>query len=103
MEVPGLGTLDRLRAQASALGDEDLPGTVTFQPHAFPGDGEGPRERGTQVATVPMSTAVTLREDSAKKLERRARRVSRAEDAADEAAHGDACAVEGPQIHVGFW
>ncbi|XP_036082342.1 protein WWC3 isoform X5 [Rousettus aegyptiacus] len=123
LEVPGLGTLDRLRAQASALGDEDLPGTVTFQPHAFPGDGEGPRERGTQVATVPMSTAVTLREDSAKKLERRARRVSRclsdyslasdsgvfepstkrAEDAADEAAHGDACAVEGPQIHVGFW
>ncbi|ELK17723.1 Protein WWC3 [Pteropus alecto] len=122
LEVPGLGTLDRLRAQASALGDEDLPGTVSFQPHAFPGDGEGPRERGTQVATVPMGTAVTLREDSAKKLERRARRVSkclsdyslasdsgvfepstkRTEDA-DEAAHGDTCAVEGPQIHVGFW
>lgn len=29
--------------------------------------------------------------------------VPRPEDAVEEAAHGDACAVEGPQIHVGFW
>nr|XP_019601854.1 PREDICTED: protein WWC3 isoform X1 [Rhinolophus sinicus] len=122
LEVPGLGALDRLRAQASALGDEDSPGTASFQPHTFPADREGPRERGPQVAAAPTGTTVTLREDSAKRLERRARRVSkclsdyslasdsgvfeppakRSEDA-DESAHGDTCAVEGPQIHVGFW
>ncbi|XP_004409309.1 PREDICTED: protein WWC3 [Odobenus rosmarus divergens] len=77
-EVPGLGALDRLRAQACALGDEDLQGTASLQPHGFPGDGEGPRERGPQVTGAPAPTAatVTLREDSAKRLERRARRVS---------------------------
>ncbi|XP_038305302.1 protein WWC3 isoform X1 [Canis lupus familiaris] len=120
-EVPGLGTLDRLRAQASALGDEDLPGTVSLQPHGFPGDGEGPRERGPQVTTAPTAATVTLREDSAKRLERRARRVSaclsdyslasdsgvfepptkRSEDT-EESTHGDICGNEGPQIHVGF-
>ncbi|XP_027463839.1 protein WWC3 isoform X2 [Zalophus californianus] len=119
-EVPGLGALDRLRAQACALGDEDLQGTASLQPHAFPGDGEGPRERGPQVTAAPTA-AMTLREDSAKRLERRARRVSaclsdyslasdsgvfepptkRSEDT-DESAHGDACGNEGPQIHVGF-
>ncbi|XP_035581826.1 protein WWC3-like isoform X2 [Zalophus californianus] len=120
-EVPGLGALDRLRAQACALGDEDLQGTASLQPHGFPGDGEGPRERGPQVTAAPTAATVTLREDSAKRLERRARRVSaclsdyslasdsgvfepptkRSEDT-DESAHGDACGNEGPQIHVGF-
>uniref|UniRef100_A0A7N5K1Q1 WWC family member 3 n=1 Tax=Ailuropoda melanoleuca TaxID=9646 RepID=A0A7N5K1Q1_AILME len=120
-EVPGLGTLDRLRAQASALGDEDLQGTASLQPHGLPGDGEGPRERGPQVPAAPTAATVTLREDSAKRLERRARRVSaclsdyslasdsgvfepptkRSEDT-EESAHGDACGNEGPQIHVGF-
>ncbi|XP_059012447.1 protein WWC3 isoform X2 [Mustela lutreola] len=119
-EVPGLGTLDRLRAQASALGGEDLQGTAALQPHGFPGDGEGPRERGAQ-ATVAPTAALTLREDSARRLERRARRVSaclsdyslasdsgvfeplnkRSEDA-DESVPGDTCGNEGPQIHVGF-
>ncbi|XP_048069383.1 protein WWC3 isoform X1 [Ursus arctos] len=121
LEVPGLGTLDRLRAQASALGDEDLQGTASLQPHGLPGDGEGPRERGPQVPAAATAATVTLREDSAKRLERRARRVSaclsdyslasdsgvfepptkRSEDA-EESAHGDACGSEGPQIHVGF-
>ncbi|KAI5939278.1 Protein WWC3 [Manis javanica] len=121
LEVPGLGTLDRLRAQASALGEEDLQGTASLQPHGFPGDGEGPRERGPQVAAAPVGTTVTLREDSAKRLERRARRVSaclsdyslasdsgvfepptkRSEDA-EESAHGDSCGNERPQIHVGL-
>ncbi|XP_057171415.1 protein WWC3-like isoform X3 [Ursus arctos] len=120
-EVPGVGTLDRLRAQASALGDEDLQGTASLQPHGLPGDGEGPRERGPQVPAAATVATVTLREDSAKRLERRARQVSaclsdyslasdsgvfdpptkRSEDA-EESAHGDACGSEGPQIHVGF-
>ncbi|XP_023489893.2 protein WWC3 isoform X1 [Equus przewalskii] len=120
-EVSGLGTLDRLRAQASALGDEDSPGTASLQPHGFSGDGEGLRERGPQVAAIPTGATVTLREDSAKRLERRARRVSaclsdyslasdsgvfepppkRSEDA-EESARGDVCDNEGPQIHVGF-
>nr|XP_004663750.2 protein WWC3 [Jaculus jaculus] len=118
-EVPGLGALDRLRAQASALGDEDLQGTATFQPQGIPGDGEGPRERGPQLAAATSGT-VTLREDSAKRLERRARRVSaclsdyslasdsgvfepltkRNEDT-EESAFGDTCCND-PQIYVGF-
>ncbi|XP_032185398.1 protein WWC3 isoform X1 [Mustela erminea] len=120
-EVPGLGTLDRLRAQASALGDEDLQGTASLQPHGFLGEGEGPRERGPQATVAPTAAPVTLREDSARRLERRARRVSaclsdyslasdsgvfeplnkRSEDA-DESVPGDTCGNEGPQIHVGF-
>ncbi|XP_037677987.1 protein WWC3 isoform X2 [Choloepus didactylus] len=118
-EVPGLGALDRLRAQASALGDEDLQGMAPLPLHTLPGDGEGLRERGPQLA--PPGTAVTLREDSAKRVERRARRVSaclsdyslasdsgvfepllkRNEDT-EEAVHGDTCSHEEPQIHVGF-
>ncbi|XP_064339495.1 protein WWC3-like isoform X2 [Camelus dromedarius] len=120
-EVPGLGALDRLRAQASAPGDEDLPATAALQPHGFPGDGEGPRERGPPAAAAPTGAIVTFREDSAKRLERRARRVSacvsdyllacdnrvfepptkKSEDA-DEPAHGDAGGKEGPRIHVGL-
>nr|XP_021558360.1 protein WWC3-like [Neomonachus schauinslandi] len=120
-EVPGLGALDRLWAQACASGDEDLQGMASLQPHGFPGDGEGPRERGPQVTAAPTAATVTLQEDSAKRLERRACRVSaclsdyslasdsgvfepptkRSEDT-DESAHGDACGNEGPQIHVGF-
>ncbi|XP_042536452.1 protein WWC3 isoform X2 [Dipodomys spectabilis] len=119
-EVPGLGSLDRLRAQASALGDEDLQGTVSLQPHGFSADGEGPRERGPQMSSAPTS-GMTLREDSAKRLERRARRVSaclsdyslasdsgvfeplskRNEDT-EESAFGDMCSSNDPQIHVGF-
>nr|XP_012640306.1 protein WWC3 [Microcebus murinus] len=120
-EVPGLGAPDRLRAQASALGDEDSQATVSLQPHRFPGDREGPHERGPQLAGTPMGGTVTLREDSAKRLERRARRVSaclsdyslatdsgvfepltkRSEDA-EECACGDVCGNEDPQIHVGI-
>ncbi|XP_077617518.1 protein WWC3 [Crocuta crocuta] len=121
LEVSGLGALDRLRAQASALGDEDSQGTASLQPHGFPGDGEGPRERGTQAAAAPTGATVTLREDSAKRLERRARRVSaclsdyslasdsgvfepptKRSEETEESAHGDTCGSNGPQIHVGF-
>ncbi|KAG8519775.1 Protein WWC3, partial [Galemys pyrenaicus] len=120
-EVPGLGVLDRLRAQASTLGDEDSLGTTSLQLHGPPGDGDGPRERAPPVAAAPAGATVTLREDSARRLERRARRVSaclsdyslasdsgvfepppkRSEDT-DESAPADAFASEGPQIHVGF-
>ncbi|KAM9042468.1 protein WWC3-like isoform 3-T4 [Megaptera novaeangliae] len=119
-EVAGLGALDRLRAQASALGDEDPPGAASLPPHGCPWDGEGPRERGPQAAAAPTA-ALTPREDSAQRLERRVRCVSaclsdyslasdsgvfepptkRSEDA-DEPVPGDACGNEGPQIHVGF-
>ncbi|XP_022348062.1 protein WWC3-like [Enhydra lutris kenyoni] len=120
-EVPELGTFDRLRAQASALGDEDLQGTASLQPHGFPTDGEGPRERGPQATITPTAATVTLQEDSARRLERRARQVSAclsdcslASDSGvfeplnkrngdvDESASGDACGNEGPQIHVGL-
>ncbi|XP_060039078.1 protein WWC3 [Erinaceus europaeus] len=119
LEVPGLGALDRLRAQASALGDEDAPSTTSLQLHGFPGDGDVPREQAPQLATASASTAVTLREDSARRLERRVRRVSvclsdyslasdsgvfepppkRSEDT-EESVPGSV--REGPQIYVGF-
>ena len=54
-EVAGLGTLDRLRAQAAALGDEDLAGAAARPPPGCPGDGEGSHERGPQVATAPTA------------------------------------------------
>ncbi|XP_072674635.1 protein WWC3-like isoform X2 [Canis lupus baileyi] len=111
----------RLRAQDFVLGDEDLLGKAPLQPHGFTRDGEGPRERVPQVTTAPTAATVTLQEDSAKRLERRVRRVSaclsdislasnsgvfetttkRSEDT-EESAHGDICGNEGPQIHVGF-
>ncbi|XP_068390323.1 protein WWC3-like [Eschrichtius robustus] len=120
-EVAGLGALDRLRAHASALGDEDPPGAASLLPHRCPGDGEGPRERGPQAAAAPTAAPTKLREDSAQRLERRACCVSaclsdyslasdsgvfepatkRSEDP-DEPVPGDACGNEGPQIHVGF-
>ncbi|XP_060231544.1 protein WWC3 isoform X1 [Meriones unguiculatus] len=119
-EVAGLGTLDRLRSQASTLGDEDLQGTATLQRHGIPVDGEGPRERGPQLM-APTSGTVTLREDSAKRMERRTRRVStclsdyslasdsgvfepltkRNEDT-EESAFGDMYGNNEPQIYVGF-
>nr|XP_031527078.1 protein WWC3 [Vicugna pacos] len=88
---------------------------------ASPLDLEGPRERGPPAAAAPTGAIVTLREDSAKRLERRARRASaclsdyslacdsgvfeppikKSEDA-DEPAHGDAGGKEGPRIHVGL-
>ncbi|XP_077001390.1 protein WWC3 isoform X2 [Tamandua tetradactyla] len=121
LEVPSLGALDRLRAQASTLGDEDLPGTAALQPHALPADGEGLHERAPQPPAATPGTTVTLREDSARRVERRARRVSvslsdyslasdsgvfeplpkRNEDA-EESVYGDASSNEEPQIHVGF-
>uniref|UniRef100_A0A8I5N0P5 WWC family member 3 n=1 Tax=Papio anubis TaxID=9555 RepID=A0A8I5N0P5_PAPAN len=120
-EGPGLGALDRLRAHASALGDEDLPGMAALQPHGVPGDGEGPHEPGPPPASAPVGGTVTLREDSAKRLERRARRISaclsdyslasdsgvfepltkRNEDA-EEPAYGDTASNGDPQIHVGL-
>ncbi|KAL0588106.1 Protein WWC3 [Plecturocebus cupreus] len=120
-EGPGLGALDRLRAHASALGDEDLPGMVALQPHGVSGDGEGPQERGPPPAGAPVGGTVTLREDSAKRLERRARRISaclsdyslasdsgvfepltkRNEDA-EEPAYADTASNGDPQIHVGL-
>lgn len=59
-EVSGLGALDRLRAQASALGDEDLQGSAPLQPHGFPGDKEGPRERGPPGAGAPATGSKCL-------------------------------------------
>ncbi|XP_006892418.1 PREDICTED: protein WWC3 [Elephantulus edwardii] len=117
IEVPGLGMLDRLRVQASALGDEELPGAVSIQPRLFPCEEEGSRERGPHVASAPAGGTGTLREDSSKRLERRARHVSaclsdyalaseggglfepliiRNEDAEETGGK------EEPQIHVGF-
>ncbi|XP_075395811.1 protein WWC3 isoform X2 [Tenrec ecaudatus] len=119
-EVPGLGALDKLRAQAAAVGDEEPQGTAALQPHLFPSEGEGLRERGPQQAGTPAG-GMTLREDSARRLERRTRRVSaclsdyslasdsgvfeplsKRSEEAEEATSSEAGHGEEPQIRVGF-
>ncbi|XP_074048583.1 protein WWC3 isoform X4 [Macrotis lagotis] len=122
-EMLGIGALERLRAQASALGDDETQGTTSLQHSGHHGDGEGVREQlRPQLANVPTTSGtVTLREDSARRSERRARRVSaclsdyslasdsgvfeplskRNEDI-EEPTYSDATINEEPQIHVGF-
>ncbi|XP_074048582.1 protein WWC3 isoform X3 [Macrotis lagotis] len=121
-EMLGIGALERLRAQASALGDDETQGTTSLQHSGHHGDGEGVREQlRPQLANVPTTSGITLREDSARRSERRARRVSaclsdyslasdsgvfeplskRNEDI-EEPTYSDATINEEPQIHVGF-
>ncbi|KAM6151448.1 protein WWC3 [Rhynchocyon petersi] len=117
IEVPGLSMLDRLRAQASALGEEELQGAVSLQPRLFPCEEEGSRERGPHLTSgAPSAGTVTLREDSTKKLERRVRHVSAC--LSDYSLANDSGVFEPltkrnddveetgvkeePQIHVGF-
>uniref|UniRef100_A0A663M3M1 WWC family member 3 n=1 Tax=Athene cunicularia TaxID=194338 RepID=A0A663M3M1_ATHCN len=118
-EMASIGALEMLRPQTAALGDDDTQGTSSSQTSTYPVDNEGLRELGPQLAAV--QTAVTLRGDSGRRLERRARRVSaclsdhslasdsgvfealskRNEDL-EEPVYGDAASNEEPQIHVGF-
>uniref|UniRef100_A0A803YK35 WWC family member 3 n=1 Tax=Meleagris gallopavo TaxID=9103 RepID=A0A803YK35_MELGA len=120
-EIAGMGALEMLRAQTTALGDDDAQGTSSSQMSSYPVDSEGVREMGPQLTAVQPSGAVTLRGDSGRRSERRARRVSaclsdhslasdsgvfealskRNEDM-EEPVYGDIASNEEPQIHVGF-
>ncbi|XP_032635643.1 protein WWC3 isoform X1 [Chelonoidis abingdonii] len=119
-EIAGVGALEMRRAQASVLGD-DAQGTTSSQVSAYPVDDEGLQEMGPQLANIQTGGAVTLREDSARRSARRARRVSaclsdyslasdsgvfealskRNEDVEDP-VYSEVVANEEPQIHVGF-
>ncbi|NXY42116.1 WWC3 protein, partial [Ceuthmochares aereus] len=120
-EMASIGALEVLRAQTTALDDDDTQGTSSSQMSTYPVDSEGQREMGPQLTSVQTSGAVTLRGDSGRRSERRARRVSaclsdhslasdsgvfealskRNEDL-EEPVYGDATSSEEPQIHVGF-
>ncbi|XP_066169952.1 protein WWC3 isoform X2 [Sylvia atricapilla] len=120
-EMAGIGALEMLRAQTTALGDDDAQGTSSSQTSTYPLDNEGLREMGQHLTAVQSGGAVTLRGDSGRRSERRARRVSaclsdhslasdsgvfealskRNEDL-EEPVYGDAASNEEPQIHVGF-
>ncbi|KAJ7411487.1 hypothetical protein WISP_102457 [Willisornis vidua] len=120
-EMAGIGALEMLRAQTTALGDDDAQGTSSSQTSTYPLDNEGLREMGPHLTAVQTGGAVTLRGDSGRRSERRARRVSaclsdhslasdsgvfealskRNEDL-EEPVYGDAASNEEPQIHVGF-
>ncbi|OXB71237.1 UNVERIFIED_CONTAM: hypothetical protein H355_015863, partial [Colinus virginianus] len=120
-EMAGMGALEMLRAQTTALGDDDTQGTSSSQMSSYPVDSDGGREMGPQLTAVQPSGAVTLRGDSGRRSERRARRVSaclsdhslasdsgvfealskRNEDM-EEPVYGDLASNEEPQIHVGF-
>uniref|UniRef100_A0A8C4J360 WWC family member 3 n=1 Tax=Dromaius novaehollandiae TaxID=8790 RepID=A0A8C4J360_DRONO len=120
-EMASIGALEMLRAQTTVLGDDDTQGTGSCQTSTYPVDNEGLREMGPQLTSVQTGGAVTLRGDSGRRSERRARRVSaclsdhslasdsgvfealskRNEDI-EEPVYGDVASNEEPQIHVGF-
>ncbi|XP_053938580.1 protein WWC3 isoform X7 [Cuculus canorus] len=96
-EMASIGALEVLRAQTTALGDDDMQGASSSQTSTYPVDNEGLREMGPQLTSVQTGGAVTLRGDSGRRSERRARN----EDL-EEPVYGDAANSEEPQIHVGF-
>ncbi|XP_052629832.1 protein WWC3 isoform X3 [Harpia harpyja] len=96
-EMASIGALEMLRAQTTVLGDDDTQGTSSSQMSTYPADNEGLREMGPQLTAVQTGGAVTLRGDSGRRSERRARN----EDL-EEPVYGDAASNEEPQIHVGF-
>ncbi|XP_071885654.1 protein WWC3 isoform X4 [Anas platyrhynchos] len=96
-EMASIGALEMLRAQSAALGDDDTQGTSSSQISAYAVDSEGVREMGPQLTAVQPSGAVTLRGDSGRRSERRARN----EDM-EEPVYVDIASNEDPQIHVGF-
>uniref|UniRef100_A0A8C8VJV3 WWC family member 3 n=1 Tax=Pelusios castaneus TaxID=367368 RepID=A0A8C8VJV3_9SAUR len=120
-EMAGIGALEMLRAQASVLGDDDAQGTISSQTSAYHVEDNGLREMGPHLANIQTGGAVTLREDSARRLERRARRVSaclsdyslasdsgvfealsRRNEDVEDPVYSDVASSEEPQIHVGF-
>ncbi|XP_062457216.1 protein WWC3 isoform X3 [Rhea pennata] len=96
-EMASIGALEMIRAQTTVLGDDDTQGTSSSQTSAYPVDNEGLREIGPQLINVQAGGAVTLRGDSGRRSERRARN----EDI-EEPVYSDVAGNEEPQIHVGF-
>ena len=54
-EMAGVGALEMLRAQTTALGDDDAQGTSSSQMSSYPVDSEGVREMGPQLTAVQPS------------------------------------------------
>lgn len=54
-EIAGMGALEMLRAQTTALGDDDAQGTSSSQMSSYPVDSEGVREMGPQLTAVQPS------------------------------------------------
>ncbi|XP_061483071.1 protein WWC3 [Rhineura floridana] len=120
-EMLSPSALEVLRAQVSILGGDKAQETVSSKVLEYPTGSEGLKEAGLQLTNVPNSGAVTLREDSARRSERRARRVSaclsnyslasdsgvfealskRNEDV-EESLYNDANSNEEPKMQVGF-
>nr|XP_033805075.1 protein WWC3 isoform X2 [Geotrypetes seraphini] len=121
-EIVGGGTLEQLQPPQSTLEEEvNVQQAISSRTPECHADGKGPRERGSQTARNQTATAATLREDGARKMERRARRVSvglsddslasdsgvfealskRIEEAKGH-VYNDAAKNEDPQIHVGL-
>ncbi|XP_053164445.1 protein WWC3 isoform X2 [Hemicordylus capensis] len=120
-EMMVTGALEVLRAQVSILGEDKVQETVSSKALEYSSGSEGLREAGLQLTNIPASGAVTLREDSARRLERRARRVSaclsnyslasdsgvfealsKRNEEVEESIYSDAVNNEEPQMQVGF-
>ncbi|KAM6446856.1 protein WWC3 isoform 1-T1 [Liasis olivaceus] len=116
-EVSYAGASEVLRAQGSVLGEEKGQEMVASKATEY----STRNEAGLQVINIPNSGAVTLREDSTRRLERRSRRVSaclsnyslasdsgvfealskRNEDV-EESFYNDGVSNEEPKMQVGF-
>ncbi|XP_062982438.1 protein WWC3 [Elgaria multicarinata webbii] len=120
-EIMGTGALEVLRGQVSILGEDKAQETVSSKALEYSTGNEGLREAGLQLTNLPISGAVTLREDSARRSERRARRVSaclsnyslasdsgvfealsKRNDDVEETLYSDAVSSEEPKMQVGF-
>ncbi|XP_025026663.1 protein WWC3 isoform X1 [Python bivittatus] len=92
-EVSYAGASEVLRAQGSVLGEEKGQEMVASKATEY----STRNEAGLQVINIPNSGAVTLREDSTRRLERR----SRNEDV-EESFYNDGVINEEPKMQVGF-
>ncbi|XP_030057477.1 protein WWC3 isoform X2 [Microcaecilia unicolor] len=121
-EIVGGGTLEQLQPPPSTLEEEDnMQRVISSRTPECHADDKGLRERGSQTARNQTGTAVTLREDGTRRLERRARRVSaglsddslasdsgvfealsKRNEEAKECVYSDAAKNEDPRIHVGL-
>ncbi|XP_044288284.1 protein WWC3 isoform X1 [Varanus komodoensis] len=120
-EIMGTGALEVPRGQVSVLGEDKAQEMVSSKALEYSTGNEGLQESGLQMTNLAISGAVTLREDSVRRSERRARRVSaclsnyslasdsgvfealskRNEDV-DELLYSDAFSSDEPKMQVGF-
>ncbi|KAM4700442.1 protein WWC3 isoform 2-T2 [Discoglossus pictus] len=117
-DMMGMGALEMLRGHALSLGEDENQGPSS-RTHGSHTENKALREIGPQLQSLQMGAAVTIREDSAIRLER-ARRVSaglsddslasdsgvfealtKRNENAEDSSYRNSAKNEEPQVHVG--